>query len=496
MKSECNRVLGLLAENTHVNMPEIDKLCLSPDVVFRPWIGGRMVVFPRKSSDLRSPVALDNPTAVTIVQAIRDCGEGGLDAVLREIRSQWDDASEDNVFSFISELVSLGIVSGMPPNELSVSPSSYQDQVEYALQTAVAPCHLTVELTRRCNFSCPFCYTRITSPSTAEPTVSDYLEILDEALDLGVLQFTLTGGEILLRPRVLVEVVRFLANKGARITLFTNGSLLERNNEVLDVLAMFEPAIEITVYGGTSETYRRITGEEFTPVLRGIDALLTRGLKPAIKTTVSRANLRDVDAIAEFARSRSLEYRFDCFLVSRPDGKATDIDKHRLTASEICTLERKFPDRLSYLSDQEDELIRPDFDSGGLIDLPLFHCKAGITSGFLGADFRYSLCCLIRAEKYTYDLKVGNLQDAFTDFTERIRSLSAQRKPECMDCSIFNLCRYGGCPARILNSETEDVEYFCEVAKCRARSFFGVDRQVGGDASAPFSVASPGTDNE
>ena len=96
------------------------------------------------------------------------------------------------------------------------------------------PQHITLELTAKCNFRCPYCYCVWHEyPALAKPELdaAGWCAVLDKCAADGVDDILFTGGEVLLR-RDLFEILghaRRILPK-ARLSLFTNASRL---NETL-----------------------------------------------------------------------------------------------------------------------------------------------------------------------------------------------------------------------------------------------------------------------
>ncbi len=97
-----------------------------------------------------------------------------------------------------------------------------------ASATGALPPYLTLELTRHCNFRCPFCYCvwhEFPELAKRDLPTRAWKRIIDRALAGGVKSLLFTGGEILLR-RDAEELVRYTRERapGCDLSLFTNGS--------------------------------------------------------------------------------------------------------------------------------------------------------------------------------------------------------------------------------------------------------------------------------
>ena len=90
------------------------------------------------------------------------------------------------------------------------------------------PAVLIASVTRRCNLDCKGCYSKELRPDagSAPAELSDdrFMELFEEAVDLGVGTIFIAGGEPLLRASLLA---RLAAMRGIVIPVFTNGTLLD-----------------------------------------------------------------------------------------------------------------------------------------------------------------------------------------------------------------------------------------------------------------------------
>src|SRR5438445_6842006 len=123
------------------------------------------------------------------------------------------------------------------------------------------PLEVSIEVTRRCPLECQHCYNNLPMGDLAarnrELSKEEYVALLDELADMGVLWVLFTGGEIFARKDFL-EIYTHAKRKGFLITLFTNGILI--NEGIADYLREYPPfGIEITLYGRTRETYEALT---------------------------------------------------------------------------------------------------------------------------------------------------------------------------------------------------------------------------------------------
>lgn len=161
------------------------------------------------------------------------------------------------------------------------------------------PRHITLELTTKCNFRCPYCYcVWHENPALARPALdfAGWKRILDRCAADGVEDILFTGGEALLHRNLLNILVYARKNlPRARLSLFTNGS---RMTETL--LRTFKRRrIHLSTSLQGLRSYQEMTGtrRSFERQL----ALIARAAELkwpfAVSITVTKANRNEISDI-------------------------------------------------------------------------------------------------------------------------------------------------------------------------------------------------------
>lgn len=197
------------------------------------------------------------------------------------------------------------------------------------MHTAPALTDLYVYCTSGCNLACRHCWI---DPVAAAPVARGnerYLapdllaDILEQGTALGLRAVKLTGGEPLLHPHVSL-MLKSIADRGLNLRLETNATLLTDGHA--DLVAESRDAFAaVSLDGSTSEIHDQIRGVRgcFDKAVRGIAALIARGIHVQIIMTIMRANYRHVDDVIRLGRQ--LGVRSVKLNVLQPSGRAVVI---------------------------------------------------------------------------------------------------------------------------------------------------------------------------
>jgi radical SAM protein with 4Fe4S-binding SPASM domain len=158
-------------------------------------------------------------------------------------------------------------------------------------------------LTYRCNLSCRHCYVFGSGRRTevSELSLSERKRVVDELADKGIETIGVLGGEIFLLSNI-IELMTYISNKGIKITIETNGTLLtEHICERLAALTNLR-AVGVSFEGPSPHMNDMIRGGGcFLQAEKGIALLEQYNIPFFIDVTLSRLNSSYIDAMCEFA---------------------------------------------------------------------------------------------------------------------------------------------------------------------------------------------------
>ncbi len=209
--------------------------------------------------------------------------------------------------------------------------------------------YLRVSITDRCNYRCIYCKPEEQFEFIPHEEILRYeeiVEIIEEAVNLGVTKVRITGGEPLARKGV-VDFIKKLREikKLEDISLTTNGFFLSEYAEKLKDAGLNR--VNISLDSLQEEKYKKITrGGSLEKALKGIDSALKAGLLPIKINTVLIRGIND-DEVEDFVRltlGRPLNIRFIEFMPSGEELK----DNYRNKFISVLEIKESLTEKYSF----------------------------------------------------------------------------------------------------------------------------------------------------
>ena len=171
--------------------------------------------------------------------------------------------------------------------------------------------YMRISLTDRCNLRCRYCMPHDIKKIEMSQllTYEEIVVIAKCAVELGIVNFKLTGGEPLVRKNVPVLVEMLKAIPGVKtVTITTNGTLLSSYAKELKKAGL--DGINVSLDTLDADAFAKLTGHTFplSSVLEGIKAVQQAEI-PVKLNTVNRRDL-DWKTILSYAKDQHLVVRF------------------------------------------------------------------------------------------------------------------------------------------------------------------------------------------
>ncbi|HEX5577795.1 MAG TPA: radical SAM protein, partial [Gemmatimonadaceae bacterium] len=100
---------------------------------------------------------------------------------------------------------------------------SYEPRVDKGIGEPEPPLGVALMLTRRCNMSCSHCSVESGPKIKGEPTDAELIATVHAIADSGLRGLQITGGEPMIREKLVFEILRIARKRGMSTTLSSNG---------------------------------------------------------------------------------------------------------------------------------------------------------------------------------------------------------------------------------------------------------------------------------
>jgi radical SAM protein with 4Fe4S-binding SPASM domain len=189
------------------------------------------------------------------------------------------------------------------------------------------------ELTKGCNLRCIHCRasaTELSSPSDLSTAAA--MDIIDQIAADSSPILVLSGGEPLFRSDIF-QLARYGTDKGLRVALATNGTLVTKQ-VARKIVDSGVKRVAISLDGAdalTHDTFRGIPGA-FDAAITGFLNLKGLGMSVQINTTIARHNAHQLSNVLELAKSLGADALHTFLLV--PVGCGVDIAAEQMVPPE------------------------------------------------------------------------------------------------------------------------------------------------------------------
>lgn len=323
--------------------------------------------------------------------------------------------------------------------------TDFENALRKRARQSGTPLNGLFEITGRCNFNCKMCYVHTLDVAHAlrhELTTEQWIRIMDDAYDEGMLYATISGGECLLRPD-FKELYLHLFRKGVRMSVLTNGSLI--TDEFLDFFTRYKPQqLQISLYGSNDDVYENVTGtRSYDAVIRVLQELKARGVKLHVALTPNRFNKTDMWNLCRYLRKHGYDFTLNPYLIAPREG---------LTREDFDLTEGEILEVLDALYRSKGQVSVPIAAEtlplpGGACEKQVIgmECGAGVT-GFSVTWDGNMLPCTAMTEPRVNVVELG-FHQSWLAIRENDRRIV--RPAECAECPYRSVCA----PCQVIRSK-------------------------------------------
>jgi radical SAM protein with 4Fe4S-binding SPASM domain len=202
------------------------------------------------------------------------------------------------------------------------------------------PTSISLELTYRCQLRCSHCYIVDDDPRRHEISPEAWLQLIEEAAEIGTVLLLITGGEPTLYPGFW-ELLEEINKYHFLVRLFTNAYDLDEKGVDRLVRANVR-FVEVSLHGADAATQDAISGVpgSFDRIVHSLRLLRAAGIFVKIKTSLMQQNYSSFTTLERFGAA--LGSRFAVSALLTPDNNNDpSVQRDQLTGAQLMELEQQ-----------------------------------------------------------------------------------------------------------------------------------------------------------
>ncbi|QKF91267.1 radical SAM protein [Campylobacter sp. CCUG 57310] len=318
---------------------------------------------------------------------------------------------------------------------------------EEAIETIQKNIH--INLTNDCNMRCRHCFVNAGRVDKKYIDIDKIIQKIDEITKInGYTSVVISGGEPLLHKDIFVLLN---ALKGHKITLFTNGVLINENN--IDEISSLINEIQISMEGISKEAYEKNRGRgNYKRLLNTLNLIKSKNIRLILAITVLPDTLMDIKSnLVEFIKAvdyKNLEIRINNEIeMAGAAPKELNFKHHDMKFSNKIVFE---------LIKKIQELEIPSKTTKQQ-NIKFKNCGIG-TSIVIDVSGKIYPCS--KFGSYSLDIS-QSASEIFVEFDKINRETSIDAIKKCKECDLKYICS-GGCRIDNLNLKNSMLSVICD----------------------------------
>lgn len=310
-----------------------------------------------------------------------------------------------------------------------------------------SPLLVWLELTRKCNLTCPHCYIDAGEARTEELTTPQIMQLFEDLARMGVWAVTFTGGEPTMHPD-FVALVREARERGLLVGIATNGTFLTES--LLDQL----PREGVIISVSFDKLHIRNPNDvesDFRIAARAVVRSRRMGFSTNIMTNTHKGNMDALDNLLTWARTNEVSIRSVPF---SPVGRGHDHPELENTPEDVQKLAGYWLKEKEWEEEYHNNVglcVGTIFDYGETLGYMTQRCSSGRYLCYVASDGTVYPCTSCAAEGILSpgSVRSSSLSVLWAEQWE-IRDFSWKNfEDTCRGCPINNEKHYcsSRCPA-------------------------------------------------
>ncbi len=163
------------------------------------------------------------------------------------------------------------------------------------------PKKIDIDITNRCNLRCRYCYHyESAGDAGGDLPAEEWLQFFEELNRCAVTEVTLAGGEPFMREDFR-EILGGIMKNRMRFAILSNGTLIDDDMAAYIASTKRCNYVQVSIDGSMPKSHDAMRGQgSFAKALEGLMILRRNGVRTAVRVTIHRKNVHDLEGIARF----------------------------------------------------------------------------------------------------------------------------------------------------------------------------------------------------
>jgi SynChlorMet cassette radical SAM/SPASM protein ScmE len=164
------------------------------------------------------------------------------------------------------------------------------------------PQKVNIQITGKCNLKCQYCFYANEMTDLTDLSTKQWQTIFAKLGNLGAMNVCLSGGEPFTRPD-LFDLIDSIIKNRMRYSILSNGTLLDE--KTVEKFSFGKRRLrldylQVSIDGSRAEIHDQSRPKSFDRAVQGLRLLKKAGFPLAVRVTINRHNLGDLENIAHF----------------------------------------------------------------------------------------------------------------------------------------------------------------------------------------------------
>ncbi|MBN2362924.1 PqqD family peptide modification chaperone [candidate division WOR-3 bacterium] len=216
------------------------------------------------------------------------------------LKDEFDTSEKEDVGKEISEFLESLVSGGFAHSK---NASEKVPRREDFIHSGESPKSIDVSVTKKCNLKCKYCFYEREMKTRDDLYINEWSDFYSELKNLAVEEICLSGGEVFVREDIW-ELIDSVVENNMRYSILTNGTLV--NEKSIEEFFKGKRAarlsyMQFSIDGSCEEIHDLSRGQgSFKRAVGGLKLAKEAGLNIAVRLTVNRHNLEDLEDAAKF----------------------------------------------------------------------------------------------------------------------------------------------------------------------------------------------------